>query len=269
MTLDFPGQVGANVHISWLDPFKIRRMTVVGSEKMIVFDDVSADCPDHDLRQGRRADAPPRCRDLARELRDVRRVPVVAARRRRPDPEGPFTEPLLLEMPALRRLHPVGRAPAHRRRERSSRRDGPRGGAGVDGCRRACAGHRPGVTQAAQRPMVSLLVAMRNEERHIARTLESIFAQDYPADRLEVRVYDGDSTDRSVAIAEAVVRGAAAGHGRAEPADHPGRRLEPRHRRGAGGHPRPSSAPTASWRRTTSRRRSRRSSGPARTWSAG
>ncbi len=43
MTLDFPNHVGANVHISWLDPFKIRRMTVVGSEKMIVYDDVSAD----------------------------------------------------------------------------------------------------------------------------------------------------------------------------------------------------------------------------------
>lgn len=43
MTMDFPNGVGANVHISWLDPFKIRRMTVVGSEKMIVYDDVSAD----------------------------------------------------------------------------------------------------------------------------------------------------------------------------------------------------------------------------------
>jgi predicted dehydrogenase len=43
MTLDFPGGVGANVHISWLDPFKIRQMTVVGSKKMIVYDDVSAD----------------------------------------------------------------------------------------------------------------------------------------------------------------------------------------------------------------------------------
>ena len=38
-------------------------------------------------------------------------------------------------------------------------------------------------------------------------TLESIFAQDYPADRLEVRVYDGDSTDRSRAIAEALCAG--------------------------------------------------------------
>lgn len=43
MTLSFPGGVGANVHISWLDPNKVRRMTVVGSHKMIVYDDVSAD----------------------------------------------------------------------------------------------------------------------------------------------------------------------------------------------------------------------------------
>ena len=41
MTLDFPGGVGANVHISWLDPHKVRRMTIVGSEKMVVYDDVS------------------------------------------------------------------------------------------------------------------------------------------------------------------------------------------------------------------------------------
>ena len=43
MNLDFPGGIGANVHISWLDPLKVRRMTIVGSEKMVVYDDVSAD----------------------------------------------------------------------------------------------------------------------------------------------------------------------------------------------------------------------------------
>lgn len=43
MTLDFPGGIGANVHISWLDPNKVRRMTVVGSQKMLVYDDVSPD----------------------------------------------------------------------------------------------------------------------------------------------------------------------------------------------------------------------------------
>src|SRR5207253_11312102 len=43
MTLEFPGGVGANVHISWLDPRKVRCMTVVGSRKMLVYDDVSTD----------------------------------------------------------------------------------------------------------------------------------------------------------------------------------------------------------------------------------
>ena len=43
MNLAFPGNIGANVHISWLDPLKVRRMTVVGSDKMVVYDDVSAD----------------------------------------------------------------------------------------------------------------------------------------------------------------------------------------------------------------------------------
>jgi predicted dehydrogenase len=43
LTLDFPGGVGVHVHISWLDPHKVRRMTVVGSEKMVVYDDVDAD----------------------------------------------------------------------------------------------------------------------------------------------------------------------------------------------------------------------------------
>jgi predicted dehydrogenase len=36
----FPGNILANVHISWLDPCKVRRITVVGSRKMVVFDDV-------------------------------------------------------------------------------------------------------------------------------------------------------------------------------------------------------------------------------------
>jgi predicted dehydrogenase len=40
MTLDYPDNVGANVHISWLDPLKVRRMTVVGSRKMVVYDEV-------------------------------------------------------------------------------------------------------------------------------------------------------------------------------------------------------------------------------------
>ncbi len=40
LTLHFPGEVLADVRVSWLDPCKIRRITVVGSRKMVVYDDV-------------------------------------------------------------------------------------------------------------------------------------------------------------------------------------------------------------------------------------
>ncbi len=43
VTLVFPNNVLAHVHASWLDPSKIRRMTVVGSRKMIVYDDVDTE----------------------------------------------------------------------------------------------------------------------------------------------------------------------------------------------------------------------------------
>ena len=38
--LEFPGGRMANIQVSWLDPNKVRRVTVVGSQKMAVFDDV-------------------------------------------------------------------------------------------------------------------------------------------------------------------------------------------------------------------------------------
>jgi len=40
--LGFPGGRMLNLHISWLDPHKVRRITVVGSKKMAVFDDVES-----------------------------------------------------------------------------------------------------------------------------------------------------------------------------------------------------------------------------------
>jgi predicted dehydrogenase len=43
MTLHYPNGASALIHISWLNPRKVRRMTVVGSEKMAIYDDVSAD----------------------------------------------------------------------------------------------------------------------------------------------------------------------------------------------------------------------------------
>jgi predicted dehydrogenase len=45
--LEFAGGVIANVHVSWLDPNKVRRMTVVGSQKMVVYDDMA---PDHKVQ---------------------------------------------------------------------------------------------------------------------------------------------------------------------------------------------------------------------------
>jgi predicted dehydrogenase len=38
--LRFPSGVVAHSHVSWLDPHKIRKLTVVGTEKMAVFDDM-------------------------------------------------------------------------------------------------------------------------------------------------------------------------------------------------------------------------------------
>jgi predicted dehydrogenase len=40
--LDFPGGILAHLHVSWLAPSKIRRITVVGSKKMIVYDDLES-----------------------------------------------------------------------------------------------------------------------------------------------------------------------------------------------------------------------------------
>jgi predicted dehydrogenase len=38
--LRFPSGKIAHMHLSWLDPHKMRKMTVVGSQKMVVFDDM-------------------------------------------------------------------------------------------------------------------------------------------------------------------------------------------------------------------------------------
>jgi predicted dehydrogenase len=42
LTMHFPGDVMAHFHVSWLDPHKIRQITVVGDKKMAVLDDMQA-----------------------------------------------------------------------------------------------------------------------------------------------------------------------------------------------------------------------------------
>jgi len=41
LNMIYPHKIMANVHVSWLDPRRIRSMTVVGSEKMVVYDDIA------------------------------------------------------------------------------------------------------------------------------------------------------------------------------------------------------------------------------------
>jgi predicted dehydrogenase len=40
LTMHFPGGVMASVHSSWLDPNKVRQMTLVGTRQMVVYDDI-------------------------------------------------------------------------------------------------------------------------------------------------------------------------------------------------------------------------------------
>ncbi len=46
-------------------------------------------------------------------------------------------------------------------------------------------------------PFLSIVLPVRNEERHIAEVLNQLIEQDYPRDRLEILVVDGASTDRT------------------------------------------------------------------------
>jgi len=38
----FPDNILGHIHVSWLDPCKIRRLTIVGSKKMVVYNDIAA-----------------------------------------------------------------------------------------------------------------------------------------------------------------------------------------------------------------------------------
>ena len=42
VNLIFPDNILAHVHVSWIDPCKVRRVTVVGSQKMVVYNDIDS-----------------------------------------------------------------------------------------------------------------------------------------------------------------------------------------------------------------------------------
>lgn len=41
LNIIYPNKVMANIHVSWLDPHRVRSMTVVGSKKMVIYDDTA------------------------------------------------------------------------------------------------------------------------------------------------------------------------------------------------------------------------------------
>ena len=51
-----------------------------------------------------------------------------------------------------------------------------------------------------QLPFISVILPVRNEEKYIEACVASIFAQDYPAELMEVLFVDGRSEDRTVAL---------------------------------------------------------------------
>lgn len=100
LTLRFPGGVLGHVHLSWLDPHKVRRLTLVGARRMAVFDDME---PAEKIRVHDKGPVPPEPGSFA-ETYAVRfgetRIPRVAA-----------TEPLREELRTFVRAAAGGPAP--------------------------------------------------------------------------------------------------------------------------------------------------------------
>ncbi len=57
-----------------------------------------------------------------------------------------------------------------------------------------------GSVEVKKYPFISIIIPCRNEEKHIARCLDSIIANTYPKDRMEVLVVDGKSDDATLRI---------------------------------------------------------------------
>src|SRR5689334_17402606 len=50
------------------------------------------------------------------------------------------------------------------------------------------------------RPFVTVIVPVRNEQAHLAATLRPLLLQDYPFERYEILVVDGQSDDNTVGV---------------------------------------------------------------------
>lgn len=97
--LHFPSGLVAHLHVSWLDPHKSRKLTVVGSEGMAVFDDTEAD---RKLTVYEKASSPSRF-DTWGEFQALRTGDVKI-------PQVPNAEPLIQETKAFVDAIVAGRA---------------------------------------------------------------------------------------------------------------------------------------------------------------
>lgn len=106
-SLTFASGVGANLHVSWIDPRKTRLMTIVGDRKMAIYNDVSADQKIWLFDAGvARSENP--------SLGEYASMGEFQWRTRAGDiviPNIPMREPLLVEMDAFGRACRTGEAP--------------------------------------------------------------------------------------------------------------------------------------------------------------
>jgi predicted dehydrogenase len=93
--LTFAGNVSGHIQVTWLDPAKVRQATVVGSRKMLVYDDVSADAKlavyDKGIDVGGPADTLARFDSFAQHQLTLRAGDVLL-------PHVEFSEPLAAEV---------------------------------------------------------------------------------------------------------------------------------------------------------------------------
>ena len=75
-------------------------------------------------------------------------------------------------------------------------------------CEMATMPHRPGTMedQPQLSLMISVVVPVRNEERHLGEVLDALLTQHYPRERFEILVVDGHSTDKTRELVESYVK---------------------------------------------------------------
>jgi predicted dehydrogenase len=140
MRLDY-GDLGvrANIHVSWLDPRKVRRLTAVGSKKMVVYDDMA---DEERIRVYDKSATPPEGGDAPLSGVAYHLGEIVA-------PYVPFRRAAGGPGPALHRLHRERLVPVRGREQRPRRRPGP--GVRADLAPRAAPGGPGGSDTAAER----------------------------------------------------------------------------------------------------------------------